>query len=194
MQLAHEVHSFPTLQLHGAHGALAESSAILLLTHLSHQCCPSGHDSYYTISEGCFMVFFKPSALHLRLIHIYTPNSGISKFCSSVSQSVNPALLFLISPVSTLFLFINPSVSDYCNVPSVFRGSLMLSEAGWKSQQVYLFVFSCHLFILSQEWRGARAPWEAQFFPPKLILFQTSYRKATLNWWKLKGRMPSLPG
>lgn len=60
-------------------------------------------------------------------IHSHTPNSGISKFCSPVSQSINPALLFLMSPVSTLSLFTNPSVSAYCNIPSIFQGSLMLS-------------------------------------------------------------------
>lgn len=63
MQLPHEVYSFPALQLHGAHVALTELSAILLLTHPSHQCCCSGHDSCYTISEGSYTAFFKPSAL-----------------------------------------------------------------------------------------------------------------------------------
>lgn len=106
LQLPHELHFFPTLQLHGAHVALA-ASAMMLPSPLSHQCCSSGHGSCYT---QCWLLQSLLQAISSTIlavsrsaatafVHVHTPDSGISKFCSPVSQSINPALLFLISPL-----------------------------------------------------------------------------------------------
>lgn len=111
MQLPHEFCSFPTLQLHGAH--VAESSAHLLLTHVSHQCCSSGHDSCYTVREG----FFKPSTLCFWLCPDQQPQLAFI----SISQILASANSVPLCPSPSILLYSSSSVlsvlCSYLQIP-----------------------------------------------------------------------------